>query len=361
MTYQKLEGDRMGRIFAIPQADVHPGRAVIAIRLYAPAQPPEFLATPALFNAGPIPLAGTWSAKAEYALPALTPDELAKVPVSPGATGGMTGSFIYNGVVHPIIPYGLAGVLWYQGESNVGTGYQYRTSLPLLINDLRSHWGVADLPFYICQLPCFLPKQPQPSESPWADLRESQTMALSLPNTAEAVLIDQGEAGDIHPRDKVPVGDRLARIALARQYGQKIVYAGPYYQSMTVEDSRIRVKFTNTDGGLLAKPLPATYRVRMVVNQTAPLAPNSPGSEVEGFAICGDDKKFVWADAKIDGDSVVVWSDQVPHPTAVRYAWADNPTCNLYNGAGLPAAPFRTDTFPVITQFNRFGLPAARN
>ncbi len=186
-------------------------------------------------------------------------------------------------------------------------------------------------------------------------------MALSLPNTAQAVLIDLGESDNVHFRDKADVADRLARIALARQYGQNLVYSGPTYQSMAVEGNKIRLKFDHTDGGLVAKPLPATYDVSTLLKKTEPLVPNSPGSQLEGFAICGADQKFVWANAQIDGNDVVVSSDQVPQPVAVRYGWAENPTVNLYNGAGLPASPFRTDDFPVSTQYARYGLPTPKH
>jgi sialate O-acetylesterase len=179
-------------------------------------------------------------------------------------------------------------------------------------------------------------------------------MTLKLPHTGQAVLIDVGEAGDQHSRNKKAVGHRLALIALAQQYGKPLVFSGPVYESMTVEGSNIRLRFTHTDGGLVAKPLPATYDVISKIGKTAPLVRNSPDSALEGFAICGPDHRWVWADAKIDGDSVIVWSSKVAQPIAVRYGWADDPTCNLENGAGLPASPFRTDDFPGVTAKNRF-------
>jgi len=259
-------------------------------------------------------------------------------------------SCLFSGMIHPILSYAINGVIWYQGETNVSRAWQYRSAFPMLIKDWRTQWKQPDLPFYFCQLANFKPKTAAPEESPDAELRESQSLALKLPRTGQAVLIDIGEAGDIHPRNKKDVGDRLARIALADSYGKKIAFSGPVYQSMKIEGGRIRLTFTHADGRLTARPLPATYDVKTQTGVTAPLVRNSPDSELEGFAICGADHKWVWADAKIDGDSVVVWSDQVSKPVAVRYAWASNPTCNLYNGAGLPASPFRTDDEPATTR-----------
>jgi sialate O-acetylesterase len=217
-----------------------------------------------------------------------------------------------------------------------------------LINDWREKWG-RELPFYFCQLANMNPKIAVPAESDWAELREAQSMTLSLPKTGQAVLIDLGESEDIHPRDKVDVGDRLARIALAKRYGRQVVFSGPMYESKQIDGNKVRIKFDHVEGGLTARRLADTYPVKSILSQVAPLVRNSPESELEGFAICGEDRKFVWADAKIEGDTVVVWSDKVSNPTAVRYGWADNPTCNLYNAAGLPASPFRTDDFPGRT------------
>jgi sialate O-acetylesterase len=174
--------------------------------------------------------------------------------------------------------------------------------------------------------------KPEPGDSAWAELREAQTMTLSLPKTGMAVIIDVGEAADIHPRNKQDVGKRLALAAQAIAYGQeKVVYSGPMYKSMEKEDGKIRLAFDHLGGGLEAKG----------------------GDTLKGFAIAGEDKAFVWADAKIDGDSIVVSSDKVSDPVAVRYAWADNPVCNLYNKEGLPASPFRTDDWPGVTIDNR--------
>jgi lysophospholipase L1-like esterase len=252
-------------------------------------------------------------------------------------------------MVHPILPYAIRGVLWYQGESNVGSASLYRTSFPLLMQDWRQHWQQGDFPFYYCQLANYRAKTDQPGDSVWADLREAQAKTLSVPNTGMAVLIDTGESEDIHPQSKQVAGERLARIALAKTYGRDVVDSGPVYTSMKVEGSAIRLHFDHLGGGLIAKEVPATYDVMRKAGKAAPLVRNSPHSQLEGFAICGADKKWVWADAKIDGDTVMVYSTQVATPIAVRYAWADNPSCNLYNHAGLPASPFRTDDFACAT------------
>ncbi|MFA0752919.1 MAG: hypothetical protein IMHGJWDQ_000683 [Candidatus Fervidibacter sp.] len=234
-------------------------------------------------------------------------------------------------MVAPLIPYAIRGVIWYQGESNVGRAYQYRKLFPALIASWRKAWGQGDFPFLFVQLANYLPRRSEPSESAWAELREAQLLTFkTVPNTGMAVAIDIGEADDIHPRNKQDVGKRLALAALAIAYGQKIVWSGPIYRSMRIEGNRIRLFFDHVGSGLVAK-----------------------GDKLVGFAIAGKDRKFVWAKAEIEGDTVVVWSEQVPEPVAVRYGWADNPECNLYNREGLPASPFRTDDWPGVTVNNR--------
>lgn len=234
---------------------------------------------------------------------------------------------LFNAMIAPIVPYAIQGVIWYQGESNAGRAYEYRTLFPAMIRDWRRVWGQGDFPFLFVQLANFLPVRPEPGESAWAELREAQTMTLALPKTGMAVAIDIGEADDIHPRNKQDVGERLALNALAIAYGKKIVYSGPIYTRMRREGNAIRLYFKHVDGGLTT--------------------PN--GEPLKGFAIAGPDRKCVWAEARIDGDTVVVSSPQVTEPVAVRYAWADNPLCNLYNRAGLPASPFRTDDWLGVT------------
>ncbi len=246
-------------------------------------------------------------------------------PLGPGHPHSPGG--LYNGMISPLIFYAIKGAIWYRGESNAGRAYQYRKLFPTMIHNWRSSWGQGDFPFLFVQLANYKAAQPLPAESAWAELREAQLMTLSLPNTGMAVTIDIGEAKDIHPKNKQDVGHRLALAALAVAYGRDVVYSGPIYESMTVERDKVRLRFKHSNGGLLAKG----------------------DKQLEGFAIAGQDRKFAWAEAKIEGDAVVVWSNAVPQPIAVRYAWADNPVCNLYNEAGLPASPFRTDNWPGVT------------
>ncbi len=246
-------------------------------------------------------------------------------PLGPGHPHSPAG--LYNAMIAPLIPYGIGGAIWYQGESNVSRAYQYRKLFPAMIKNWRNDWGQGKFPFLFVQLANFRAVNPQPSESDWAELREAQLMTLALPNSGMAVIIDIGEADDIHPKNKQDVGKRLALWALAKSYGKELVYSGPIYKSMKIEGDRAILYFDHVGGGFVA----------------------GPDEPLKGFAIAGADRKFVWADAKIDGDSVVVSSDEVPAPAAVRYAWADNPVCNLYNEEGLPASPFRTDDWPGIT------------
>lgn len=234
---------------------------------------------------------------------------------------------LYNGMILPILPYAIRGAIWYQGESNAGRAYQYRELFPLMINNWRKDWDQGDFPFYFVQLANFMAVKPEPTDSAWAELREAQTMTLSCPNTGQAVIIDVGDATDIHPKNKQDVGKRLALWALSKDYGRDLVYSGPMYKSMNKDGGKIVLSFEHVGGGLVAKG----------------------DGPLKGFAVAGEDKKFVWADAKIDGDKVVVSCPDVADPVAVRYAWADNPICNLYNKEDLPACPFRTDEWPGIT------------
>jgi sialate O-acetylesterase len=247
------------------------------------------------------------------------------VTATPGNNPNVA-TVLYNGMIAPVIPYGIKGAIWYQGESNAGRAYQYRTLLPTMINDWRSRWGVGDFPFYIVQLANFTPLNAQPVDSDWAELREAQSMtAASLPNAGIAVTTDIGDAADIHPKNKQEVGRRLALDALANTYGKKVEYSGPAFRSMKREGNKIRLRFSHARG-LTAR-----------------------GGQLQGFSIAGADRKFVWADAVIEGDSVVVSSPQASSPVAVRYGWSNNPPNNLYNAAGLPASPFRTDDWPGVT------------
>ncbi|MGB0761561.1 MAG: sialate O-acetylesterase, partial [Rubripirellula sp.] len=244
-------------------------------------------------------------------------------------TGNHRPSNIYNGVLHPTIGYTIRGAVWYQGESNANRAYQYRHLFPLMIENWRNEWGQGDFPFYWVQLADFQAEVDTPTDSPWAELREAQTMTMSkLPNTGEAIIIELGEASDIHPRNKQDVAKRLARWALANDYGYDIPFRSPIYQSMTVKDSKAILKFDHVGGRL------DTFDVR----------------EPLGFAIAGEDKKFVNAKAKITGkDTIEVWNEDVKDPVAVRYAWATNPVCNVQSSEGLQMTPFRTDDWPGVT------------
>ena len=259
-------------------------------------------------------------------------------------------------MISPLIPYAIRGAIWYQGESNTRDGWQYRVTFPLMISDWRRQWNRGQFPFYFCQLPNYAGKLDVPGDGAWTDVRESQWSALTVPKTGGAVLIDVGEAVNVHPADKKTVGERLAALALANDYGFDVPAYSPTFASAKFERGVAEITFAHIGKGLVARPLPPTYTLIAVNNTTAPLVRNSPNSELEGFAICGEDQKWVWADARIDGSKVVVSSDKVPEPVAVRYAWADNPTCNLYNKDGFPAAPFRTDDFPTDSRNRKYGF-----
>jgi len=244
-------------------------------------------------------------------------------PDTLGKDAQNTPTVLYNGMIAPLQPYALKGIIWYQGESNVGRGGQYRTLFPALIRDWRARWG-SELPFIFVQLANFTKTLQLPAPSAWAELREAQAQALALPRTGMAVAIDLGDPDDIHPSNKQDVGHRLALAARQVAYGDRRVSAtGPTFQSMQVEGKKIHLKFSNIDKGLLLK---------------------SGTTTLTGFAVAGADGQFHWAAAALDGRAnVVLTCAAVPTPVAVRYAWADNPLGNLYNRAGLPAAPFRTD------------------
>lgn len=263
-----------------------------------------------------------------------------------------TPSALYNGMLAPVIPYAIKGVVWYQGESNAGSGQAayYGRLLAEMVGDWRTQFHRGEFPFYICQLASNQARRPEPGLAcPWAELREAQTHFQKTPKTGMAVLIDVGEEKTVHPINKKDPGERLARIALARDYDRKLEDTGPTFQSVRFEGDRAIVDFAHAEGGLVAKPLPEKYRPLESKPEEVPLLRNSPESQVEGFVICGEDRKWVWANAKIDGTSVVVTSPQVPKPVAVRYGWQNNPICHLYNKDGLPAGPFRTDDFPLTT------------
>ncbi len=240
-------------------------------------------------------------------------------------------SLLYNAMIQPLIPYAMQGAIWYQGESNAGRAKQYQRIFPGLINDWRNQWKQGDFPFLFVSLANFRKPVEQPAESDWAELREAQTMTLSLPNTGMALAIDIGDADDIHPRNKQDVGKRLALNALKIAYDQDIVYSGPLYESVEFKNGKAYVTFSETGSGLEVK---------------------DKYGYLKGFAIAGADRVFHWAKAELaDAKTVVVYSDEVKNPVAVRYGWANNPDdVNLYNREELPANPFRTDEWPGITK-----------
>ena len=237
-------------------------------------------------------------------------------------------SILFNGMIAPIVSFQIKGVIWYQGENNSWQPYPYRERFPMLIKDWRYHWGQGNFPFLFVQLANYKPVKPEPSESDWALLREAQMMALKEPNTSMAVTIDIGKARDIHPRNKQDVGLRLAKAALCKAYGQDNIYQGPVFEKMDITGNKIILTFSSVGEGL------------------------KPGKKLNAFAISGTDQEFKWAEAEVtDVNQVTVWNSHIADPVAVRYAWADNPgEINFYNSAGLPASPFRTDTWKKDTR-----------
>jgi sialate O-acetylesterase len=275
-----------------------------------------------------------WKVKAAEAKAAGKPEP--RMPSNP-LTGNQRPGNIWAGVLHPTIGYGIRGVIWYQGESNAGRAYQYDELFPLMISEWRKAWGIGDFPFYWVQLADFMAEKDQPAESSWAELREAQTKTLSLPNTGQAVIYDIGEGRDIHPRDKQNVGKRLARIALARDYGKAIEFQSPSYKAMEVTKGKAVLTFENVGAGGLY-----TFDTQ----------------EAVGFAVAGEEKVWHWAVGKVIApDKVEVGCPEVANPVAVRYAWADNPVANLRGRNGLPVVPFRTDDWPLTT--DPAGVPAA--
>ena len=330
------------RKYTIPGKLVRVGRNVIAVRasdmfgdggLLGPSNTVylRLASTPE----GKISLANGWKSKMEFKA------DLAKIGARPeppmlSTTAGRASHFpatLYNSMIAPWTIYPIRGVIWYQGESNAGRYEDYMILHPLLIQDWRKKWNNPEMPFLFVQLAAFerhSPKNPgpadfwvnrQPADNNWSKLREVQTATLAIPNTGMAVAIDIGDPFDIHPSDKQTLAYRMAREAERIAYGSKTVSAGPLYKSMEIKDGKVYLSFDNVGSGLVAN-----------------------GGELASFAIAGKDGKFVWAKAKIDGDEVVVWSDAVKEPVAVRYAWSSYPgNANLYNKEGFPASPFRTD------------------
>lgn len=331
-----INGTRVGatngynqkRSYEVPAGVLKGGRNVLAVRVNDTGGGGGFHGDGAdmvlTIGGRSLPLSGAWS--------------FSVASVQTGSTVMNPNSFpalLYNAMVHPLIPFAMKGVLWYQGENNAGRAWQYRTAFPLLITDWRSRWGQGDFPFYFVQLASFNAANGNSrTGSTWAELREAQAATLALPNTGMAVTTDVGEPGDIHPRNKQDVGRRLAAIALHRLYGKGTVSGGPVFQSMKVEGNRAVLSFAERGGGLEAK---------------------DKYGYLKGFEIAGADRQFHPARAFVEGSQVVVYQEGVQQPVAVRYAWADEAgEANLYNKEGFPAVPFRTDNWKGITEGARY-------
>ena len=308
------------RRYSVPPGILQPGKNLFVIRVtnnagkggFVPDKPYQLL-----LGKDTIDLTGYW----EYKV-----GQVNSPMQGFGGGGGLAAqnqpAAIYNAMVAPLINYSVKGFIWYQGESNTGRAAEYARLQPALVADWREKWNQLNAPFLYVQLPGYMEMNYLPSESQWAQFREVQLQSLAVPNTAMAVAIDLGEWNDIHPGRKKEVGERLALAAEKLAYGnQTIVSSGPIFQSAQVDGNKIFISFSNTGSGLTT----------------------NDGEELSEFSIAGPDKKFVWAKAKIQGDKVVVWNDDIKDPEYVRYAWADNPVNpNLYNKEGLPASPFQT-------------------
>jgi sialate O-acetylesterase len=314
----------VAREYTVESSALRAGRNVVAIRVEDTGGNGGILGSPdQLFvqlGQERRPLSGTWAFR------------LGEVRVA-GSAKNRVPLVLYNAMIHPLLPFPIRGVIWYQGESNANAGdedaFVYRDLFPAMIEDWRARWGVGDFPFLWVQLANFMAPDAQPAESGWALLRESQSATLSVANTAQAVIIDIGEADDIHPRNKQDVGLRLSLSARHIAFGEDIVYSGPTYANHRVSGGRITIEFDHVGQGLVGRSSDGTA---------------GPGIPLGGFSVAGADGRFVWADARIEDATIVVSSPLVPSPVAVRYAWGNNPDrANLYNANGLPASPFRTD------------------
>ncbi|WP_199330314.1 sialate O-acetylesterase [Dysgonomonas sp. GY617] len=304
------------RIYTIPLGILHEGKNSVAVRVINSIGKGGFVEDKpyqVIVGDESIDLTGEWKYKLGAEMKPLAPQTFFQYkPMG-----------LYNGMIAPVIDYPIKGVIWYQGEANTSKSTEYSAMLSALITDWRMKWNRADLPFILAQLPNFMMAKEQPSESNWAMLREAQSKVLEIPNTGMTVNIDLGEWNDIHPLNKKEVGHRLALCAMKIAYDdKKIISSAPRYNSMVVDGNKITLSFTEIGNGFAST------------------------EKLKGFAVAGEDKQFVWADATTEGDKVIVWSDKVKSPLAVRYAWADNPEgANLRNKEGLPSSPFRTDNW----------------
>lgn len=314
------------RIYTVPASNLKAGKNNISIRVESPGWDGGFGSTSdkmfLQLRQRSIGLSGEWKFKIDKVLLNIK-DSPNDVP-----------SLLYNGMISPLIPYGIKGALWYQGEGNTRRAKEYELTFANMISNWREDWQQGDFPFLFVQLANFKRPASIPGDDDWAELRESQTKTLKLPNTGMAVIIDIGEAHNIHPHNKQDVGKRLMLSALKVAYGKDIVHSGPLYKSMKIEGKKAIISFEHIGSGLMVK--------------------NKHGY-INEFEIAGADKKFYWAKAKLEGNKVVVWSDKVTDPVAVRLGWSSNPQeFNLYNKEGLPASPFRTDTWKGMTDGKSF-------
>ena len=315
------------RLYFARDGFLKPGRNVIAIRLFKLSASRGFLGKPeelhlTLGDGTVIPLSGEWKGK-------LSVDGRPPQPLPIGFENNpVMASVLYNGMLAPIVPLSITGAIWYQGESHEKLAAPYYKLLPAMISDWRRLFGQGDFPFYIVSLPVYRHRSEAPVDDGWTGVREAQSLAAkNVPHSCLAVTVDTGNPDNVHPIDKREPGERLALCALGEHYGRDVVYSGPTLKSVERVSGTIRLHFDHVEGGLLAK-----------------------GGEPGEFSVAGDDRKWHWASARIEGDSIVVSSASVPNPKEVRYAWQANPKATLFNGAGLPAAPFRTDNWPGIVQ-----------
>jgi sialate O-acetylesterase len=313
------------REYKVPAAILVPGENTLVVRIEDYRGNGGFWGSPdamLLQNpAGNITLAGTW----KYRISAADLSVNTAINISPNAKP----TLLFNGMIHPLLNFEVLGAIWYQGESNAAQAYRYRKLFPNLVRDWRNQWDNPDLGFYFVQLANYKAAKARPAESDWAELREAQAMTLQLPHTGMAVAIDIGDADDIHPRNKQDVGKRLARTALHDTYGKDIAWSGPVLEGMTVDGPTVILQFDPMDSALVVR---------------------DKYGYVKGFAVAGEDRVFHWAKGVHQGNNIYLRSEAVEKPVAVRYGWADNPDdANLYNTAGLPAGPFRTDDWPGIT------------
>ncbi|HYG17927.1 MAG TPA: sialate O-acetylesterase, partial [Ohtaekwangia sp.] len=317
------------RSYAVPAALLKAGRNIIAVRVEDTGGGGGFYgeadALALTIGSSAIPLAGPWSFRIE------------SMNMASSVGPNSYPTLLYNAMIHPLVPYGIKGAIWYQGESNAGRAYQYRTAFPLMITDWRKRWGQGDFPFYFVQLASFGADHGDSRKgSTWAELREAQARTLSLPHTGMVVTTDIGDPVDIHPRNKQDVGKRLAAVALREAFQKDIMAGGPVFQSMKVEGNRVRLSFTQTGGGLLVR---------------------DKYGYIKGFEVAGKDQQFHYAKAFLEGDQVIVFHDKVAEPVAVRFGWADDASDNnLFNKEGFPALPFRTDRWKETTREAKFTI-----